>query len=484
MATKTIHLISKFLVRYSPWIGLLLLPLLFSLTAYFILNNLQIDIDTRSIVKAGYLQISGTSQAQIYIDNELKGNTSQTIIIPLKPENNTFFVEIKSKDNRTWAKNIKISENLASIYYPILYPEKFKFEKFSEANNVYYSQNSDFIFFTKQVNDKLFLYKLYPHTLLLNTEIKETLFADITDLIIQENKYKIVPGNTGNKVALITDQSIIFLNEDKSKLSVNIKLLDNNKYYWAKSDSLFIIENSNEIIAYSMQGNNLLPTILYRIVNSNESIELQYISEDYLVFKSIVPERIKLYQVTYSGKLTEIDLPNFDNIKINNLEKAYDFTEKTSQIILETDKNIYLLNVNNFDFRKVNLYENEKIFTIDKKNQIIITYNKKANTQFRLYDQTKLENTSFTIENISNISDILDYSIFNNGQNLLINLKDQIILIDADGYNKKIINKELENEKIIKIYKNNLNIFLIKVKPILESKNLNKLEIEISSIEN
>lgn len=471
-------------VKYFSWIGLFILPLLFSIVTYFVLNNLRIDISTASIVKTGYIQINGVSQSQVFINGELKGNSSQIISIPLNKNDNKYLVEVQSRDKRKWAKTVKVLENIASIYHPILYPENLEFSTFTETNTIFHSNNSDYIFHSKNMpNGKIYLYRIFPNTLLLNTDIKESLFADLTDLVSQEEEYNIIAGYTGNYVALIIPKKpIVLINNDKFKTLPNIVAEDKYKYYWSKNDNYFLIESSKEIISYTNQGT--VPTILYRTISPNETIEIQYTSNDYLVFKSTIPERTKLYQLTYSGKLTEIDLPNFDNIKVNNLKSAYDFSEKTSQILLQTEKNIYLFNVNNHDFRKINLYEDEKVFLVDQKNQIIITYNSKANTQFRIYDQIKLESSSFKIENITDISKVKIASIFNNGHNLFINLENEIILIDSDGANKKVIPKKNVLETILKIYKNNLNIFILKLSSYEDPKGLNSMQIEICNITN
>lgn len=470
-------------------ISYLIAPLIIILliVVYLTLNNAAYYISNNGIViKNSFLHIKETSgNIEVYVNGNLRGRSSQVITFNLdNNQNNNIYITLKANDGRQWNKNIVASSGSVHIYYPILYPEKIDFSYFNANVLSVYPSSREQIMYTHKVNDQIHVSKISFTSLLMNTNINNTFLSNITS-IVKEKKFNLIPSYSSDHFVIIVNNEKGYIIKDKGIIELRGHIpSEQYRYFWSPNDSYLIVQSLTEIVAYPTDGS--APIILYRLTNNNERIEIQYVESNYLLFKHTLPERIRLLQVDYQGNYFELDLPNFDNIKKNNLERVFNFSFKSNDLLIQTEKNLYIFNPNTYQFRKLNLYQDEKILALDSKNQIIITFNKTAPTQYRLYQLTENKNTSFVIEEIdqNDIQYLLNQEntiLFNYGQNLILNLDNKIILIDSDGANKKIIQKNSPQEKIIKAYKYNLTSFLIKLSPISSKDeqydNLNTIKI-------
>lgn len=482
------------LTKIARKIGWLFSPLLFlSLLTFTILsvNNLRIDFNSAKLIEFGHIHLRDVSNFDVYLNDTKIGTTSQVLNVARNNDiNNPFKIYIKTADNRYWEKTVKFQKGFVSLYYPILYPKNIDFkEQIINASAVYPTSTPNIFFYEKMENEKLILYRYSISRLIFRSNIKNEQFFDLTNILKTNNNdikpRKIIPGYQGTHVAIVIPKEKIYIIQEDGKIS-DIRgyvPYEDDEYYWSPDNAYFIIKNNKEFLSHNIS--NTSTYIIYRQTSPEERTEIQFCADNFIVYSIIRPENIDLVQNTYVGNnVQQIDIPNFDNIRRNNLLKAYNFVKKQNLIIIQTEKNIYTFNLANYELKKFNLYPNEKIVYVDNHNQVILTNNSLSPNQFRYYNLDRNDNNSFSISGIDHDETPKSILGYNYSQNLVIEYSDKFILSDINGENQIEIPKTTTLDSILTAFKENLDVFLAKIGYNTDPNDPNKLLIQIEIFNN
>jgi hypothetical protein len=481
------------LTRLGKKLGWLFSPLLFiSLLTFtiFSVNNIRIDFNSAKIEEMDYIHLRDVSNFDVYLDDNKIGTTSQVLALPRKDNSShPFKIYIKTNDNRYWEKTIKFQKGFVSVYYPILYPQTLDFKDQSiEAKAVYPTSNPNVFFYEKIENNRLMLYRYSISRLIFRLNIKNEQFIDLTSILKPYNVLrpkKIIPSHLGTHVAIIIPKEKIYIIQEDARVSELPGYIphEDDEYYWSPDNSYFVIQNNREILSRNISTNTTHS--IYKQTTPEERASIHFCAGDFIVYSVIRPENIDLVQNTYFGNNPQqIDIPNFDNIRRNNLLKAYNFLKKQNIILIQTETNIYTFNLANYELRKFNLYPNEKIVYLDSDNQVILTNNTLSPNQFRYYNLDRNENTSFSINGINHDETPARIIGYNYSQNLFIEYSDKLILSDINGENQKEIAKSTKLDSILTAIKENRGVLLgmIVLNQQIESPNKLLINIEIFDI--
>lgn len=481
------------LTKIEKKIGWLFSPLLFlSLLTFTILsvNNLRIDFKSAQLKEFGHIHLRDVSNFDVYLNDTKIGNTSQVLNVARNDDTNKpFKIYINTTDNRYWEKTVTFQKGLVSVYYPILYPTNIDFkEQIIDAYSVYPTSNPNIIFYERIENERLILYRYSISRLIFRYSIKNEQFFDLTKIVKTNNDIKIrkiVPGYQGTHVAIVIPKEKIYIIQENGKIFDIQGYIPNedDEYHWSPDNAYFIIKNSKEILSYNVS--NTSTYIIYRQTAPEERASIQFCADNFIVYSIIRPENIDLVQNTYIGNnIQQIDIPNFDNIRRNNLLKAYNFLKKQNFIIIQTETNIYTFNLANYELKKFNLYPNEKIVYLDNYNQVILTNNSLSQNQFRYYNLDRNDSNSFYISGIDHNESPKSILGYNYGQNLFIEYSDKFILSDINGENQIKIPKTTTFDSILTAFKENLYVFIAKIGHNTDQDNPNKLLIQIEIFNN
>lgn len=488
------------LTKIGRKIGWLLSPLLFiSLLIFTFLSaqSLKFDIISGRIEETAYIHLKEVTDSDVYFDDVKVGRTSQ-ILSTVKDNDSTkpLRVKILSSDDRKWEKSVSFQDGLASIYYPILYPKNIEFDDDSfEASDIYPTDTNGIFFYERIEDNKIKLYRYSASRLLFGLNVRNDLFADLTSYlsksqsietpnIAQFKSKEIIPGHTGKNVAvIIPNEKAFILSENGRVLDIpNYVPKSSNKYFWSPNEDYFVIQNDREILSKDITNNRV--NLIYRSNSIEETPDIQFCIENSIIYKVTTPESISLFANTYPGNNpSQIDLPNLDNIRRNNLIRAYDMIKKQSMIIIQSENNIYSFNLTNYQLKKFNLFEGEKVIYTDSENQVILTNNSKSKNQFRYYDLARNTDQTFTFSDID-INESPEKVIgFNFAQNIFLKYKNSLKLSDIDGANQVNINYENRDTNIITAIKENRSVLLAKSEQNSDA-SYNKYSVSIARFQN
>lgn len=467
------------LSKFGKKFGWIFSPILFiALLSYTLLTaqNLSFDPFNGDIKKFGNVHLKEVSDTDVYFDGSLAGKSSTVLKTDKVSQNQSLFVEVKKEDRRIWNKVVKPREGFVSILYPILYPNEVQFrDQAFTATAIYKSEDPNTIFYEKTEGENISLYRYQAQNLLFTLNIRNDKIADITNivkkstfsipLLNKENiltsikERKVYPGYLGRRVAILVPNEKIYIVEENGNIQSvpNYNPKSDDKISWSPDDEYLIIGNTSELLSVNIDSNTL--NVVQR-VNQGDQILPEFTYDNGVVYKIISTTSIDLKESNFNGSIQKnIEIPNLDGIRRNNLVKAYDLIEKDNSILIQTNKNIYQFNLSNFELKKFNRFDNEQVVYVDPKWEIVITQNSETKNQYRYYNLLENDSRTFLLENIDetrNINDILSY---NYSQNLAFNYENQVIFSDSDGSNRVQYTSEKKPEAVLTV-KADRNILL------------------------
>lgn len=465
--------------KFGKKFGWIFSPILFIvLLAYTLLTaqNLSFDPFNGDITKYGNVHVKEVSDSDVYFDGSLVGKTSTVLKTSKVSQTQSLQVDVKKDGRRTWTKLVKPREGYVSILYPILYPQEIEFqdEAFT-ATAVYGSKDQNTIFYEKTEGENVYLYRYQVQNLLITLNIRNDKIADITNIVKKSTfsipllnqtnilsslkERKIYAGYLGKRVAIIIPNEKIYIIDDNG----NIKAIPNytpksdDKILWSPDDEYLIIGNSSELLSVSVDSNTLN---LVQRVSQNDRIEAEFAYTNGIVYKVISSTSIDLKESNFVGNTQRnIEIPNLDGIRRNNLNKAYDLIEKQNSILIQTSKNIYLFNLSNFELKKFNRFDNEEVILVDPKWEIVITQNTQTKNQFRYYNIDTNDSRTFQLENIDETKNFQTILSYNYSQNLAFNYENLVTFTDSDGSNRIQYQSEQKPEAVMTV-KSDRNVLL------------------------
>lgn len=456
------------LSKISNKIGWILSPLiLICLIAFtiFYAEGLQVDFDSGEIERKSSVDIRALKNGELSINEAVVGKTPGVFDITSEKLTNLKII----KEGRTdWNKLLKPEPGLVQTYQPILYPKEMDFtdEQFN-VKEIYPVHGTNFFFYEKEENNKILIYKYSVTKQLFSTSIQNVLFADITSFVHpdptktpSEKDYTILPGNNGLNILVISynQKAAIYTERGVSIQLSNIQPKKTDAFYWSPNDAYVIYKAGNEI--YSIQVINGRVIVVYKPTTNNDEIDIEFLLDTTFVYKRKSENFTDLIQNSYeSGNEQKLDIPNVEGIRKDNLVKAYNLINQENTILIQTNKNIYAYNTISFDFRKFNVYENEKVVFIDTPNRIVLTNNSLNTSQFVLTDLEQNEKKVFTVEN-KGTQTLTKVTSFNNAENLILSYPDTLQLIDTDGANRRSISTFTQPELALAMKQDN-SVFLI-----------------------
>lgn len=482
------------LTKFGKKFGWIFSPILFLsllIFTFFTAQNLTVDPFRADIVRYGYVHLKELADSEVYFDGVNVGTTSTVLRTTKVDPNQSLEIKVLRENRRDWNKIVRPREGFVSILFPILYPQNLSFSNTEiQAIEFYKSENRRIFFYERFEDGKVNLYRYQIQPLLFTLNINNTLFTDISEYVLIDNNGEqslkeraILPGNQGNKIALvIPNERIIIFENNTVKIVQNYIPKSNDTYFWSPNDDYFIINSQNEILSFELNSSTV--NVINR-VSANENLETQFILENGIVFKKTSLNSIDLLENSFRGNnLITIEIPNIDRLRSNNLQKAYNLSLRQNEILLQSSKNIYKFNTSTFELLKFNTFEDEVIIYTDSINEVIITQNRQARNQFRYYNTDKNISRSFSLDETTdsdgNFESILG---FNYSNNLAINFPSKIILSDSDGANRITLTNGT-SEEIIIATKENRNVFLLRSRLISNTQDLNRYEFSTLRFEN
>lgn len=477
------------LSRFGRKLGWLFSPLLLLtliIATLFFAEGLKVNLDKGSIEKKASIEIKEVKDAKVYINGQERGVTPDLFDIDSSTTNETE-VKITKADKKDWNKKLKVEGGFVKTYYPILYPNKIEFTKdIDKITQTYKNNDPQTFFYQKSENNRVQIYKYSLARQIFGIKQTNSLFADITDYVVQRTtetkedgttteissikEYKVIPSNNGERLLLLIPNDrviVIQKNSDFSKLS-NIIPRNTDEFLWSPTDSHIIYKSAEEIYSVEISTNRLV--VIQRPRSEKEKIEIQFLLDSSLVYKLQNEDYTDLIQNSYEGnEFKNIEIPNINGIRKQNLIKAYNFLSKANLILIQTNSDIYSYNVISYELKKFNLFKGEKILYLDIDKQIALTINTTNPKQFRYYDVEQNESRTFTLE-----SDVKgepkNITVFNNASNIILEYPNLLIFSDIDGFNQTEI-KSFRDPKALLAAKFDDNIQIIiqeqsEVKPV------------------
>lgn len=447
------------MTKIGKRIGWIFSPLLFiALLVYtfFSAQGLKFDLTTGEVEKTGFIDLKELTDADVYFDN-IKVGKSTTVLTTDKTNANQDPLNIKvSKSSKLdWQKSIKPKEGFVTILYPMMYPQNLKFDYDSfNALNTFATDNPNIFFYEKIENGKLNLYKYNVQKQLFGILIRNDKFADLTSTLVKNTSLNsVLNGTTGISASVLKEHFIsssflgrsvvvsvpgerAFLFEDSGRVLTipNYTPQKSDEVFWSVNGDYVFFKSGNDII--SVETNTNTVSIIYRASN-NETVSIQFITENSIVYKTVNTSTINLIENTFQGNNQQtIDFPNFDGLRKNNLKAAYNMIEKLNLILLQNDKNIYSYNLTTYEMKKLNKFDGEQIIFHDPLKQIVVTMNDKAKNQFRVYNLEQEDSKTFTLEDIDNEKSPENVLGFNSAQGLMMQYESKIKIMDNDGSNQ------------------------------------------------
>lgn len=430
--------------RLGTRVGWLFSPVLLIsliLLTLFTAEGLQWDFDNKSIERKSSVEIKDIKNASIYFDEKDMGKSPRIL-----DTTSTAKIGIKvTKESRIdWQKTFKPKPGFVRTYYPVLYPTSLDFkDEQIIADEVFSNNVSDAFFYTRKENGKTLLFRYSIVKQIFGSRIQNNLFTDITSLVTDVvsgalSNFTIVPGNTDRLALLVIDkQKVVVIGENNYQFQLpNIVPKATDTFYWSPNDGHLIYKTGNEINSISPTTGRIL--VLHRSTSTEEIASVQFLDEANVIYKIQTPTVTDLLQNAYEGgHVQKIELPNIDNIRKNNLIKAYNLLEKENLILIQTAENIFTYNVVTFDLKKFNLYRGEQILYLDALNRKILTVNSINQNQFIFTDLEQDERKVFTIENVGDNEKLEKVLVFNGSQNMLIDYENFVVRSDIDGSNQQ-----------------------------------------------
>jgi hypothetical protein len=488
--------------RFGKYFGWIFSPILFILLlvyTFFSAQGLKLDFTTGNVEKNGFVDIKEITASDVYFDNVLVGRTGRPLNTnKVDSAENPLAIKIVKSDGRTWEKSITPKDGRASILYPILYPSNLTFDKeVIQALNYYNSDNGNVFFYEKIENNKLNLYRYSVQRLLFGISVRNELVLDITpyasklttDVIPMSAETlktrKVIPGSAGKRtlLTLINERAYIIGENGNAAILPNYLPKADDKIIWAANEDYIIIRTGRDILSYNV-NTNVLNTV-YKSTQENENVEIQFITKNAIVYKVSDEVSIDLLENNFQGNMEQkIDIPNIDNLRKNNLIKAYDMLEKLNLILLQTEKSIYSFNLTTYELKKFNKFENEELVYNDSFKQIVVTKNSKSNNQFRSYNLETTESKTFTLNDIDPNVSPDKIKGFNQSNTLILNYLNQIKYIDIDGTNELKFQSN-NDPKVVIAVKEDTNVVLVNSQTdTSEEVGVNKLRLSVERFEN
>jgi hypothetical protein len=438
-------------------IGWLFSPLLLiGLIIFTLFNAEKLNLTSEGIQRKGSVEIRQIKNGVVYFNDNIVGkvpgiyDTVNTELLRIK---------IKKDGKRDWERTIAPKPGFVKVYSPILYPTAFDFTKQElEIKNFYTKDNSNFFFYERVVGDRILIYKYSINKQIFSVQVKNDIFADITDLVKIKNPeitkpedlllpqstkikaYDIIPSNDGKKLLMIFEGENISIISEGAKVQniPNIIPTKESKFYWTPNDGYILYKINNEI--YSFEVDSAKTFQIYKQKSIGEQVDIQFLLDDTFVFK-VENELSDLVQDSYQGnQLRKIEIPNtrLDNLRKKNLLRAYDFLEKKNLILIQTNENIYSYDVTSSELKKMNRFKGEEIVYVDAGGQIVLSINKENENQMKLYNFDQPEDTkTFAINDTGAQKSKFNKVIgFNGSQNFIIVYDNKLEFIDSDGSNK------------------------------------------------
>ncbi len=457
--------------KFGKKIGWVFSPfLLLSLIIFTLVTaeglNIGFSDNNVSIERKGSIEIKELKDAEVYLDGDKKEDTPNIYDTTRTERPATMLITKESRTN--WTKQITVKSGFVRTYYPILYPQELDFkDKQTPVNSTFHDKYSGSFFYEKRVNNRVLLYKYAISKQILGISEKENLFRDLTPFVSVRSpipsiettthntfkEYSVIPNHNGTSVLLVVYNEAAYILDDSN---TRIRLKDivpqkEHTFRWSPKNNYILFQSDNDIYSIEVSSNRFI--VIHRSNSSKDLTEVQFLLGNGLVYKLKKESITDLVQNSFEGnEAREIELPNFDNIRTHNLDKAYDLLEKQNLILIQSADNIYSFDVTNADFKKFNRFEGEKVIFTDAINEVVVTINDNKRNQFRFYDLDQEESKTFTLEGNDETIEPRDIIGYNVAQNLVLVYESSLEFIDIDGSNRYTV-RDLRSPELVQATK-------------------------------
>lgn len=446
----------KFGWIFSP---LLLVSLI--IFTLFIAEGLKLDLESKSIERKGSIELKDIKNATAFSDNKEIGKTP---LVFDTTSVNQVEITVKKDGRDDWKKTVKPRPGFVKTYYPILYPKDLDFKDDSfVTDEVFKVNNANFFFYKKNEDSKTVIYKYSITKQIFGSRVQNVPFADITTFVALNKKFTIIPGNTGKSFLLVVYGERTVSIDDKGVITDlrNVIPKAEDTFSWSPNDTYILYKSGDDL--YSLNPSNGRVILLYRPANAEEKLDIEFLLDSSFLYKIHNASFSDLMQNSYEGNAVQkIELPNIDNIRKNNLVRAYDMLERENLILIQTKENIFTYNVITFELKKFNLYKYEKIVYIDPVNEHIVTTNEKNKNQFIFTDMLQDERKVFTLGGTDDKEEIQSVTGYNGSQNLVMQYPNKIELVDIDGANPVAMKSFKTPEIILALRQDNVITYVVK----------------------
>lgn len=495
------------LIKVSKKIGWIFSPVLFIALlfyTFFSAQGLKLDLTTGNVERIGYIDINEVSESDVFFDNVKVGNTS-VVLTTDKTENNQepLVLRVQKPGKRTWEKSIKPKEGFVSILYPVMYPEDLRFDYANfEVLSTYNSPNPNIFFYEKVEGNRVILYRYFVQRQLFGILIRDGNFADISNFVIKNDflsrilagsnnitsdllkSRSIYPSHFGRSVLISLHGERALLIDDAGRVITIPNYVPNaeDQIFWSPNDDYVFVRSGKEI--FSVEVNTNTVAMLYRSSSSsNEQVEIQFVTEASIVYKVISPTNIDLLENTFQGNNQQnIDIPNVDGLRRNNLKKAYEMVDRQNIILLQTENNIYSYNLTTFEIKKFNKFDGEEIIYVDSLKQVVVTMNNKAKNQFRTYSLEQDDSKTFAFEDIEKNIAPENIRGFNYSRNIVLQYPSKVIITDNDGANVIKYEEGVDLRNVLVVKEDRWVVFVMSTR--LQNGSVNSLGIKVARFEN
>jgi hypothetical protein len=404
----------------------------------------KIDSDGR-IVSTSIIRINSVpSDVEVFI-NDQKVPKVENRVEWLEPGNVN--LTLKKDGYKSWEKTIKLQPGVVADIYAQLFPERIDFEKITNTNvdNISFSKNSDFIFYSVTQNSETAANGIWRLKLNRNifdfgseTPTKVHDFSVQLSERLKSERYTLRVSNDNNRIA-------VHFSDSQDAVIIN---LSNSSFFNLKEEIGFNIKNilwMDNSLSLLIEGENILS--LYDL-NSQTSTLINYSNEGNAYAKSgnaiyyLKQAKNEIYKFENNNS-TLLSVSN-DFIIPENTVKVFAPENNSDIIVLETLDSIFFIDVQKKYFKEI--FETGEIHKISP-NGTVIVY-KDEQTLNTLHFKETVNKTSYDVETFKldlNVPEVKDL-FFSSSSRTIVTInetseiaKKNVSFMDYDGENKSVI---------------------------------------------
>lgn len=413
----------------------------------------QID-KNGNIVSTSILRINSVPEdVTVYINDQLAVKKENRVEW-LQP--GTVKVTLKKAGYITWEKTLELNAGIIEDIYAQLYPERPNFEKITSANidNFYFSNNTDYIFYTiingeNESDNGLWKLKLKRNILDIGELLPSKVYTFTEEELIKlrQNDYSIKITDDVSKVLvdipILKELYYIDLNNPIPLVITDILTFYPQQSEWLRNSNTLIASNGNLLIALDINSRN--QDLIYyspdkEILYSVASNEVYYYRYD----------KNKLYNLSGSQSIPVV-LPNtYKGTGI--VTKLYSPKDNNEIFFIQENENLHFVDLE----KDITLpFPEVKEVLAVARNGKNITYIDTENNfkSIVLKDSLDFKSYTYTIHSVDLNKDELNHLFYSpSGKNLiaLVTKEDEkknIWFMDNDGLNSVNL---INNEKLVK----------------------------------